>query len=73
MLDVGCGDGLLAHLMTQKRPDLDLRGIDVLVRDRTHIPVDKFDGQVIPMLMQASMGNVRGCTPSYTRSNDSAA
>ena len=24
ILDVGCGDGLLAHLIAQKRPDLDL-------------------------------------------------
>jgi len=48
VLDVGCGDGLLAHLITQKRPDLDLRGIDVLVRDRTYIPIVKFDGQQIP-------------------------
>lgn len=47
-LDVGCGDGLLAHLMLQKRPDLELRGIDVLVREQTHIPVDEFDGLVIP-------------------------
>ena len=48
MLDVGCGDGLLAHLITLKRPDLDLKGIDVLVRDHTYIPVTEFDGQVMP-------------------------
>jgi SAM-dependent methyltransferase len=48
MLDVGCGDGLLARLITQKRPDLNVRGIDVLVRDRIYIPIDEFDGQVIP-------------------------
>jgi len=48
VLDVGCGDGLLAHLITRKLPETELRGIDVLVRGRTHIPVDKFDGQVIP-------------------------
>lgn len=48
VLDVGCGDGLLAHLITQSRADVHLRGIDVLVRDQTHIPVDQFDGQVIP-------------------------
>ena len=29
VLDVGCGDGLLAHLILQRRPDLVLRGIDV--------------------------------------------
>ena len=48
MLDVGCGDGLLAFLILEKRPDLDLRGIDVLVREQTHIPVDRFDGLAIP-------------------------
>jgi len=48
ILDVGCGDGLLAHLITQKRPDLNLRGIDVLVRDRTYIPIVEFDGQQLP-------------------------
>ena len=48
VLDVGCGDGLLARLILQQRPDITLTGIDVLVRDRTHIPVTPFDGQVIP-------------------------
>ena len=48
VLDVGCGDGLLAHLITQKRPDIKLMGIDVLARRETHIFVQKFDGQVIP-------------------------
>jgi SAM-dependent methyltransferase len=48
VLDVGCGDGLLAHLLTQQRPDLTLRGLDVLCREQTHIPVEPFDGQVIP-------------------------
>ena len=48
VLDVGCGDGMLAHLITQQRPDIDLRGIDVLVRSLIHIPVDEFDGDVIP-------------------------
>jgi SAM-dependent methyltransferase len=47
-LDVGCGDGLLDHLMLQKRPDLELRGIDVLVREQTFIPFDEFDGLMIP-------------------------
>jgi SAM-dependent methyltransferase len=48
VLDVGCGDGLLAQLICQHRPDIILSGIDALVRDRTYIPVDKFDGKVIP-------------------------
>jgi SAM-dependent methyltransferase len=48
VLDVGCGDGLLTQFISQNRPDITLRGIDVLVRDRTYIPIDPFDGQVIP-------------------------
>ena len=47
-LDVGCGDGHVAHLITQKRPDVEIKGIDVLVRPETKIPVEKFDGHVIP-------------------------
>jgi SAM-dependent methyltransferase len=48
VLDVGCGDGLLARRLMQKRPDLDLRGLDVIVRRGTHIPVEAFDGKAIP-------------------------
>jgi SAM-dependent methyltransferase len=48
VLDVGCGDGLLAHQIMLKRPDIDLRGIDVLIRKQTYIPVDAFDGQAFP-------------------------
>ena len=48
VLDVGCGDGLIAKLVTELRPDLRLQGIDVLVRPETYIPVVKFDGFKIP-------------------------
>jgi ubiquinone/menaquinone biosynthesis C-methylase UbiE len=48
LLDLGCGDGSITHLLMQKRPDVEPQGIDVLVRDQTRIPVTKFDGQVIP-------------------------
>jgi SAM-dependent methyltransferase len=44
LLDVGCGDGLLASLIAQQRPDLTVEGIDVLVRPQTHVPVKAFDG-----------------------------
>ena len=47
VLDVGCGDGLLAKVIGDARPDLTLEGIDVLVRERTHIPVRAFDGRHI--------------------------
>jgi SAM-dependent methyltransferase len=48
VLDVGCGDGLLAKLVMEKRPDVTIEGIDVLVRAQTHIPVVGFDGERIP-------------------------
>ena len=48
VLDVGCGDGTIDQLIQDSRPDLEFRGIDILVRPETHIPVDEFDGRVIP-------------------------
>jgi SAM-dependent methyltransferase len=48
VLDVGTGDGTIAGLLQQARPDLLVEGIDVLVRPETHIPVRRFDGRTIP-------------------------
>jgi len=48
VLDVGCGDGKLAALIQSCRPDVKIQGIDVLVRDKTEIPVTKYDGTTIP-------------------------
>ena len=49
VLDVGCGDGLLAKCIIDKvGPKLRIEGIDVLVRDQTHVPVTHFDGNRIP-------------------------
>jgi len=48
VLDVGCGDGLVAQLVNQKRPDLIFTGIDVLLRPQTQIPVKQFDGSSVP-------------------------
>lgn len=48
VLDVGCGDGSLAALLLRERPDLELHGIDVLIRPTTHLPVLPFDGEQIP-------------------------
>jgi SAM-dependent methyltransferase len=48
VLDVGCGDGKLAKSIMAVRPDVEIHGIDVLLRDRSHIPVRLFDGLVIP-------------------------
>lgn len=48
VLDVGCGDGLLAGRILDKRPDISITGIDVLVRPSTRIRVEPFDGSRIP-------------------------
>jgi ubiquinone/menaquinone biosynthesis C-methylase UbiE len=48
VLDIGCGDGLLASLIGKARPDVRVSGIDVLVRSDTHVPVSAFDGRIVP-------------------------
>jgi len=48
VLDVGCGDGAIARTLLSRRPDLDVTGLDVLVRPACHIPVQPFDGQTLP-------------------------
>jgi SAM-dependent methyltransferase len=48
ILDVGCGDGLVAAALHSKRPDIHIQGIDVLPREKTHMRVSMFDGTNIP-------------------------
>jgi SAM-dependent methyltransferase len=48
VLDVGSGDGLIAAALAERRRDLRIEGIDVLVREDTAIAVMPFDGRVIP-------------------------
>src|SRR5215210_5396361 len=48
VLDVGCGDGLIASLISQRRSDVSISGVDVLVRPNTLVHVAKFDGQTLP-------------------------
>jgi SAM-dependent methyltransferase len=49
VLDVGAGDGLLAKRLMERRPDLRIQGVDVLVRRETFIPVREFDGTTLPL------------------------
>lgn len=48
MLDVGTGDGQIARLVASKAPGTTVRGIDIMARPASHIPVDIFDGRTIP-------------------------
>jgi SAM-dependent methyltransferase len=48
VLDLGCGDGQIAAGVLALRPELSIRGVDVLARPKTHIAVDLFDGAILP-------------------------
>jgi SAM-dependent methyltransferase len=48
VLDVGCGDGSIAAATMEIRPDVEITGIDVLIRPVSMIPITKFDGREIP-------------------------
>jgi SAM-dependent methyltransferase len=48
VLDVGCGDGLLAATLGQLRPDVTITGVELAPRKDCHIPVTAFDGRSLP-------------------------
>lgn len=48
VLDVGCGSGDIAAQIMRQRKDVSIRGIDILVREKTAIPVKKYDGSTFP-------------------------
>ena len=48
VLDVGCGDGLIGKKILDRRPDVAIEGVDVLIRPKVHIPVKHFDGEHLP-------------------------
>jgi SAM-dependent methyltransferase len=48
LLDVGCGDGMLARRILAIRPDVTVDGLDVLIRPTTAIRVRPFDGTHLP-------------------------
>ena len=56
VLDVGCGDGTISSMIAAARPDVSIRGVDVLLRPETRIPVELFDGTTSTDLSAA--GNV---------------
>ena len=48
VLDVGSGDGRLAQLVANKRPDISIIGIDVQSSPNAAIPIKTFNGKSIP-------------------------
>ena len=48
VLDIGCGDGAAALHLMKAKPNLQIAGIDPLVRPNASLPVTKFDGKTIP-------------------------
>lgn len=53
LVDIGCGDGQVAHLVARRHPQLQITGVDVLVRPHTWMPVQAFDGTTLPLADQS--------------------
>jgi SAM-dependent methyltransferase len=48
VLDIGCGDGTIAGLLAQRRPDLAIEGVEVIPRPTCQVPCRAFDGSQLP-------------------------
>ncbi len=48
VLDIGCGDGTIAGLLAERRPDLAIEGVEVIPRPTCQIPCRAFDGTQLP-------------------------
>ena len=48
VLDIGCGDGTIAGLLAERRPDLAIEGVEVVPRPTCQIPCRAFDGRQLP-------------------------
>lgn len=48
VLDIGCGDGTIASLLAQCRPDIAIEGVEVIPRLTCQIPCRAFDGFHLP-------------------------
>jgi len=48
VLDVGCGDGTIANVISGLRPDVSFRGVEFLVRPECKIPCVPYDGVKLP-------------------------
>src|SRR5206468_7909554 len=48
LLDLGCGDGEIGRQVAERRPGLDVQGVDVLARPACQIPFTLYDGAQLP-------------------------
>ncbi len=48
VLDIGCGDGAIASLISKGRPDISIKGVEFLVRPGCKIECHLFDGSTLP-------------------------
>src|SRR5271163_2203127 len=48
VLDIGCGDGTIAGLIAELRPDISIKGVEVMVRPGCRIECFPFDGSRLP-------------------------
>ena len=48
VLDVGCGDGKLAGILCDLIPNLQIRGVEVLIRPDCRIQCESYDGMHLP-------------------------
>ena len=48
VLDIGCGDGTIASLIAERRPDLAVEGVEVIPRPSCRVPCRAFDGAKLP-------------------------
>jgi len=48
LLDIGCGDGTIANLIAERRPELAVEGVEVIPRPSCRVPCRAFDGAKLP-------------------------
>ena len=48
LLDIGCGDGLLARALADRLGATEVQGVDVHVRPHPLVPVQEYDGLTLP-------------------------
>jgi SAM-dependent methyltransferase len=49
VLDIGCGNGVIGHLIQQDRPAVSVRGVEIMSRPDCLIDCAIFDGRTLPV------------------------